>query len=793
MLKRIASLLIASVLALSLLAGLGVSAEAPQADLVCKNVILLIASGVSPAHITAAAIKTGKHLNLQDMPYSGALDTTNADNAISDPAAAATALATGVRTANFALGVDRDGNPLDLITHAMQNAGKKVGIITDKYINDATPAAFAVHNPLKSDLYGVARQEIASGIDLFLGGGSKYFDGYRADIKAAGYDYVTTPARLGELTGEKKTIGAFSNYTFATGYNVPSLSEMLTKATEILDNENGFFIVAEGGLIEKYSFERDINKMAAELVKFDEAVGAAKTYVDEHPDTLLVIAGDVEAGQLTLNERPTQGNTTNACFKKYGTSNLNTALFTYGKNASAFTGEHKSSDVPKFIAASVGIEGFAADYKPMSFAEDYIVDELNSFSSWTFTNVKKNSNVSGVKLNTTSSNNSAVTAMCSKGSLVIMSNAKVGYDITVTAPLAIPFKLKNGGSADLSAYAGFVLTAAGFADNTFELTVAKGDSFSATVTVTEDMKNEYGEILLPFSAFDPVITPENAVGLDTFKFATDGCSAKATVKLDSIHAYTIDEGLNYYDALGVASGKDSLEYTADSFAAFSAAFDAFKAAVTRAERYAAKLELLEKIDALVPVAKNAEDIGLIEANAGSVTVSSSAVSLSDGVLDVFCGSANASVAFENIPERSGSFEAVRVRLSTLYPDLTAGDFAVRLTVTTASGDVSALVERALIKNGDYCFALPLNASEITNVKVEFVNAKIGAVVRIEGIDLISDASAKAIMKTAKLPDALAILRAAAGLATVENGDLNGDGRVDIADALIALRAEVGLA
>lgn len=934
MLKRIASFFVAAVLALSLFAGIAAYAEAPQADLTCKNVILLIGSGMSPAHITAAKIKSGNQLNLLNLTYSGTLETTNSDNAISDPAAAATALSTGKRTLNFALGVDAEGNSLPLITEALQSAGKKVGIITDKHINDATPAAFAVHNTLKSDLYGIARQEITSGIDLFLGGGSKYFDNYRADIAAAGYDYVTTPARLSELSSGRKIIGAFSNYTFATGYNVPSLSAMLSKATEILDNENGFFIVAEGGMIDKCCFERDITRMTAEVLKFDEAVGTAMAYVDAHPDTLLVVVGDVEAGNLELADKPTQGNTTNSRFKSYGTSAIKTALYTYGKNASALTGEHKNTDVPKFIAASLGIHDFALASAPMSAASDYTVDELNSFSSWTFTNIKKNSNVSGIKLNTTSANNSAVTAMCSKGSLVIMANARVGFDLTVTSPLATPFKLKNGGSGDLSAYDGFVLSASGLGDNLFELTVGKGDDFSATIAVTEDMKNEYNEILLPFSDFTPAITAENAVGLDKFTFASEGCSAKSTVKLESIHAYKVDDGVNYYEALGLAYGKDAYEYTADSFAAFKTSFDALKAAQTREDRYAAKVDVLAKIDALVPVSLAAEDFGLIAANAESFGVSGAAVALSDGALDVLCGntdskivsksieasrtwtqctvnfnsrsytevyidfacgnlpdgsaividdlsidaggniianpgfedgsvepwlvyngtaltneahggsralclfsnmseakaarqtaiavqpdtdysltfwakakdnttgtkpyicsvyggSANASVIFDTIPEKAGSYDAIRFRLASLYPDFTSGDFAVRLTVTTAQGSVSSTIERSLISAGNYSFALPAAVSDITQLKVEFINASVGAVVRIEGIDLISAPPAKSAK--AAVPSALDILRAAAGLATVENGDINGDGRVDVADALLALRAEVGLA
>ena len=937
MLKRSASLIVAFALVLTLFAGIGVYAVAPQPDLTAKNVILLIGSGISPAHVNAARIKSGRQLNLLNLTYSGTLDTTNSDNAISDPAAAATALSTGKKTLNFNLGIDHEGNPATLITEALQSAGKKIGIITDKYLNDATPAAFAVHNPLKSDLYGVARQEIASGFDLFLGGGSKYFDNYRAEMKAAGYEYVTSPGRLSELTPDKKIIGAFSNYSFDTGYQVPSLSAMLTKATELLGNPDGFFIVAEGGLIDKYCFERNMNKMVEEFVKFDEAVGVAMAYVDEHPDTLLVVAGDVEAGQLTLNDRPNQGNTTNSCFKKYGTSSLNTALYTYGKNASALTGEHKSIDVPKFISASMGVYDFAQGAEQTSAVNDYTVDELNSFSSWSFTNIKKNSHVNGITLNTTSSNNSAVTAMVSKGSLVVMANARVGFDLTVTTPLASPFKLKNGGSTDLSAYDGFVLSASGLEDNTFTLTVGKGSTFTASADFSEAMKNEYGEILLPFDSFEPAIAAENAVGLDTFGLSTTGCSAKSTVKLDSIHAYKTDTGISYAELLGIAYGKDSFEYTSASFAAFSSSFEAFKSAVTREERYAAKLDLISKIDALVPIPLSSEAFGLVEANKDSLGVSCAAASVSDGMLDTFCGnadtrlatksveisrswtqytvnfnsrnytkvylsftsgnspdgsslliddlavtpapaagevlvkngdfedaavdpwiiyndsfitndahggsralrlmaaaknaktakqtgitvspntdytltfwakgendntgtkpyigyvygdSANASVMFENIPEVSGNYGAIRFRLASLHPDFTNDDFAVRMTVATADGETAAMIERALISEGNYCFALPAAPSEIVSIKVEFINAAIGAVVRIEGVDLLSNAPVKSA--NSHVPSALSILRAAAGLAVVDNADLNGDGRVDVADALLALRAECAL-
>ena len=791
MFKRITAFFIASLLALSLFAGITVSASEPQTGLECKNVILMIGSGMSPSHVKAASVKLGNDLNIDRLQYTGTLEVANSDNAIADPASAATALSSGKRTTNFRLGVDANDNEALLLTEALQAAGKKVGIITDKNLNDATPAAFSVHNTLKSDYYGIARQQIASGLDLFLGGGSKYYDNYRESFAPAGYEYVTTPQRLNDMVAGKKYFGAFSNYTFETGYNVPTLSQMLTKAIEVLDNENGFFIVAEGGLIDKYSFARNMAKMTTELGKFDDAVGVAMSYVDEHPDTLLVVVGDVEAGALKLPERVNSGNVTNNCFSSYGTSNYPTALYTYGANAGAFNGNHINTDVPKFIAASLGISAFGTSNELISSERDYRVEELNSFSSWSFTNIKKNSNVNGIKLTTTSNNNSAVTAMCTKGQLVVMANARVGFELSVTAPVASPFKLKSSGSADLSSYDGFVISAPGLSENDFKLTVGKGTDFTATTDLSLSMSNSYNEIVIPFSAFEPAITPENAIGLDTFKFSCEGCSVKTTITINSIHAYKVDDGLNYFEALGVAYSKDPMEYTAASFEPFAASLQACKAAVTRADRYAAKLDLLQKIEELVPVSITAEDFGIIEVNADALDTESAAYSVNENVIEVFCGAATSSVSFKNIPEKNGNYSAVRLRLESLNPDTTCGDFAITLVVSSGAGDETVTVQRCLYNSGYYYFPINTAVSDIIALKVQFENALVGAAIRIEAVELVSAAQAKA--KFVKTPSALEILRAAAGFAVVENGDLDGDGRITVADALIALRAEAGLA
>ena len=88
-----------------------------------KNVILFIGDGLSPAHRTAArllskGIAEGKSLGklaIDDMPHMALVATAGSDSIITDSANAASAYATGHKTAVNAMGVyaDRTASPFD--------------------------------------------------------------------------------------------------------------------------------------------------------------------------------------------------------------------------------------------------------------------------------------------------------------------------------------------------------------------------------------------------------------------------------------------------------------------------------------------------------------------------------------------------------------------------------------------------------------------------------------------------------------------------------------------------------
>ena len=86
-----------------------------------------------------------KTLNFTQFPVLSFVNTNSASALVTDSAAAGTALATGVKTYNGAIGLDKDGKGVTSIGDWAKAAGVGVGLITTVGINHATPAAFYAH------------------------------------------------------------------------------------------------------------------------------------------------------------------------------------------------------------------------------------------------------------------------------------------------------------------------------------------------------------------------------------------------------------------------------------------------------------------------------------------------------------------------------------------------------------------------------------------------------------------------------------------------------------------------
>jgi alkaline phosphatase len=87
----------------------------------------------------------------------------------------------------------------------------------------------------------------------------------------------------------------------------PTLAEFTRKAIELLENENGFFMMVEGGKIDWACHSDDAATAIHETIAFDDAVQVALAFYKQHPDeTLIVVTADHETGGLALGTEKTQ-------------------------------------------------------------------------------------------------------------------------------------------------------------------------------------------------------------------------------------------------------------------------------------------------------------------------------------------------------------------------------------------------------------------------------------------------------------------------------------------------------
>ena len=199
-----------------------------------KNVILFIGDGLSPAHRVAArllskGIAEGKSLGklaIDDMPHMAMVATAGSDSIITDSANAASAFATGHKTAVNAMGVyaDRTANPFDdprvetITSLAKRKLNLAVGIVTNTEVEDATPAAMIAHTRRRVTYNDIVEQYFAAKPDVLMGGGMVNFlpksapgskrndeTDYIARFRDDGYGVATTAGELNALAVKPET------------------------------------------------------------------------------------------------------------------------------------------------------------------------------------------------------------------------------------------------------------------------------------------------------------------------------------------------------------------------------------------------------------------------------------------------------------------------------------------------------------------------------------------------------------------------------------------------------------
>jgi len=290
-----------------------------------SNIIMVIGDGMGPAYTTAYRYFSDDpdtsevEETVFDRRLTGSSSTYPASisNVVTDSAASATALATGVKTYNGAIGVDVNKMEVQTVLEWAKLQGKKTGVVVTSQINHATPASYLAHNEHRKNYNEIADSYIDDGIkaDLYLGGGWKYF--IREDrnlvneFKQSGFHYLDNYKGLANLPNDKPVLGLFANAGLPWALddtNKHRLSTM-TKAgihhlvdLQSTDSapDNGFFMLIEASQVDWAGHGNDISDAMAEMDDLAKTVEYLEHFVDHHPDTLVIVTADHSTGGFTL-------------------------------------------------------------------------------------------------------------------------------------------------------------------------------------------------------------------------------------------------------------------------------------------------------------------------------------------------------------------------------------------------------------------------------------------------------------------------------------------------------------
>jgi alkaline phosphatase len=326
-----------------------------------KNVILMIGDGMGFAQMEAASLYEYGELHGQPYwnyqvlgcstfsatgkgfdPEKAAADFNYVLKDATDSAAGATTLSSGVKTANKAIGVDVNEQPLRHLYEDAEAKGKSTGILTTVYISHATPAGFTTHHPSRNDIDVIAVDMIRnSTVDVLMGAGHPWFDDDGKQVGGIGDDPFKTEGDYKRLGGEELwkeivagTVGNDANgdgrpdpwalvddlegfksltgpnppsrvlgiapvattlqgnrgsdadkkaeqpYAMPSTTTVPDLALMLEGALNVLSKDpEGFFIMAEGGAIDWGGHGNVIGRLIEEQLDFDKAIAAVDAWV----------------------------------------------------------------------------------------------------------------------------------------------------------------------------------------------------------------------------------------------------------------------------------------------------------------------------------------------------------------------------------------------------------------------------------------------------------------------------------------------------------------------------------
>lgn len=334
-----------------------------------KNIIFMVGDGMGLTQITAGMYSNGNQLNLERCKNIGLHKSYCYDKLVTDSAAGATAFSTGHKTYYAAVGVGPDTMALQTILEEAEKNDLATGMVTTSTIVHATPASFIAHVSHRHQYDNIAASFLDTEIDLFIGGGKKYFDRRESDDRNILEELKTKGYQIGtyfDTELDEMTIDVNKNLGYLTADESPLTVEQgreyLQPASELacdfLDQHNdgdGFFLMIEGAQIDWGGHANASDYIITEMIDFDNTIGSVLDFAEKDGNTLVVITADHETGGYAINP----GSTMDSIIPAFTTTQHTAALipvFAYGPGAELFRGIYENTAIHGKMRKAFGFD-----------------------------------------------------------------------------------------------------------------------------------------------------------------------------------------------------------------------------------------------------------------------------------------------------------------------------------------------------------------------------------------------------------------------------------------------------
>ena len=309
----------------------------------------MIGDGMGLTQISSGMYANDNSTALEQFDYIGLSKTASFDKLITDSAASGTSIATGIKTNNKVLGISPDNIHQKSILEICKEKGYKTALIATSSIVHATPASFYAKENSRYNYENIALQLRNHNIDIFIGGGSKYFttreDKRNLINEMSEYKFIKS---LDEL--EKSISTKFGYFTYfdeppSILNGRPANLDLITRTVlnKLSLNKSPFIVVIEGSQIDWGGHDNDSKMVLSEFIDFDSAVKEALEFAKNDGNTLVVVTADHETGGMSLNGG--EINNVNIKFNTKSHTGTMVPVFSFGPSSETFSGIYENTQI----------------------------------------------------------------------------------------------------------------------------------------------------------------------------------------------------------------------------------------------------------------------------------------------------------------------------------------------------------------------------------------------------------------------------------------------------------------